>query len=130
MLPPATLPHKSLNAEQRRLLHLFAALDDQDKASLLAFAEFLGSRGTTAERAPREPERPAPAPRPAGESVVAAMRRLSAGYPMLDKAVILHEAASLMAAHTLQGRPAVEVIDELEGLFEREYRRYLEGWDN
>jgi hypothetical protein len=130
VLPPTTLPQKSLPADQRRLLQLFSALNEQDKATLMAFAEFLGGRDAAAQDGPREPQRPQLAPRPAQESVVAAMRRLSESYPMLDKAVILHEAASLMAAHTLQGRPAVEVIDELEGLFEREYRRYLEAWEN
>lgn len=128
MLPPTTLPTKTLSAEQRRLLALFGALGEQDKASLLAFAEFLTTRDTQPQTR-REPVQPTLEPRPDKESVVAAMRRLSSGYAMLDKAAILHEAAGLMAAHTLQGRPAVEVIDELEGLFEREYRRYLEAWE-
>jgi hypothetical protein len=130
VLPPTVLPQKNLPVDQRRLLKLFSALSDQDKASLLAFAEFLATRTAAPEEPARAPERPCPASRPPGESVVAAMRRLSAGYPMLDKSVILHEAASLMAAHTLQGRPAIEVIDELEGLFERQYQRYLEAWNN
>jgi hypothetical protein len=128
VIPPTTLPNQTLSAEQRRLLTLFGALGEQDKASLLAFAEFLTSRGGAVEQR-REPQQPTLAPRPDKETVVAAMRRLSNGYTMLDKAVILHEAAGLMAAHTLQGRPAMEVIDELEGLFEREYRRYLEAWE-
>ena len=128
MLPPAQFPAQTLNAEQRRLLRLFGALAPADRASLLAFAEFLGTRPGEEGR-PAAPQSPDPAPRPEQESVVAAMRRLSAGYAMLDKAEILHEAAGLMAAHTLQGRPAVEVIDELEGLFERAYQGYLETWN-
>lgn len=128
MLPPTLPPGPVLSAEQRRLLALYGRLSAQDRASLLAFAEFLDGRAGSPDR-PDGPQRPEPAERPADESVVAAMRRLSAGYPMLDKGAILHEAASLMAAHTLQGRPAVEVIDELEGLFEREYQRYLESWE-
>jgi hypothetical protein len=128
VLPPTTMTPRPQSAEQRRLLKLFGSLDEQDKASLLAFAEFLASRGEQPQ-ARREPAQPTLEARPDNESVVAAMRRLSSGYAMLDKSVILHEAAGLMAAHTLQGRPAVEVIDELEGLFEREYRRYLEAWE-
>ena len=126
MLPPTQLPSQQLGAEQRRLLKLFGALGPGDKASLLAFAEFLNTRGSEQDE-PVVPQQPNVAPRPEQESVVAAMRRLSAGYPMLDKSVILHEAAGLMAAHTLQGRPAVEVIDELEGLFGRAYQGYLEA---
>lgn len=122
-------PSQTLSSEQRRLLALYGALPSQDRASLLAFAEFLTTReGELAEKqAPAEPLR---TPRPEEESVVSAMRRLSGDFAMLDKSVILHEAASLMAQHTLQGRAAVEVIDELEGLFEREYQRYLEAWQD
>lgn len=126
MLPP-TLPNQALSGDQRRLLALFGRLGAADKGSLLAFAEFLVQRDGEATQQ-HGPCPPTTAPRPASESVVAAMRRLSEGYGMLDKAAILHEAAGLMAEHTLQGRPAVEVIDELEGLFEREYQRYLDTW--
>jgi hypothetical protein len=122
-------PSQTLSSEQRRLLALYGALSGQDRASLLAFAEFLTTReGVVAgQQAPAALQR---TPRPEDESVVSAMRRLSGDFAMLDKSVILHEAAGLMAQHTLQGRPAVEVIDELEGLFEREYQRYLEAWQD
>lgn len=120
-----------LSAEQRRLVKLFGGLSAQDKASLLAFAEFLASRDSQdREGMPTGPQAPSPEPRPPDESVVAAMRRLSQGYPMLERGDLLNEAAALMAAHTLQGRPAPDVIDELEALFERAYRRYREGFDN
>ena len=128
MLPTTQLPPQPLSAEQRRLIKLFGALGPGDKASLLAFAEFLNGRSSELAE-PAVAQQPDVAPRPAQESVVAAMRRLSTGYPMLDKSVILHEAAGLMAAHTLQGRPAVEVIDELEGLFARAYQGYLEAFE-
>jgi hypothetical protein len=122
-------PSQALSAEQRRLLSLYGALSAQDRSSLLAFAEFLTTReGVAAGR--QEPQALQRSPRPDEESVVAAMRRLSADFAMLDKGAILHEAAGLMAQHTMQGRPATEVIDELEGLFEREYQRYLEAWQD
>lgn len=129
MLPPTQWSTQNLSVEQRRLLKLFGALGVGDKASLLAFAEFLSSRsGESAE--PSGPQQPDVAPRPPQETVVGAMRRLSVGYAMLDKSVILHEAAALMAAHTLQGRPAAEVIDELEVLFAAAHARYLAAWGN
>jgi hypothetical protein len=62
-------------------------------------------------------------PRPHSETVVAAMRRLSQTFHMLDTSALLHEASDLMTAHLMQGRPAAEVIDELEAVFRRHYER-------
>jgi hypothetical protein len=56
------------------------------------------------------------------------MKRLSATYHMLDKSKLLNETSALMAQHVMQGRPAHEVIDELEVVFELHYRR-LAGKD-
>lgn len=105
-----------------RLLECYDALGGPDRAALEAFAEFLLARGGTDAAVP-EPEA---IPRPAEESVVAAMKRLSRSYHMLDKSRILDETSALMAQHVLQGREAGEVIDELEALFERQYRALLE----
>ena len=55
------------------------------------------------------------------ESVVAAIRRLSTSYPMLDRRRLLNVTSSRMTQHTLHGRPAPEVIDELEQVFAAEY---------
>lgn len=106
---------------RRRLLELIDALNDDAREQLLAFGEFLLQRhGRTQPDAVAEPQA---IPRPEQESVVAAIRRLSATYSMLDKKALLNETSSLMSAHVLQGRPAAEVIDELEILFEASYRR-------
>lgn len=106
-----------------RLLRLFRALPVAERETLLAFAEFLADRaGRLDETAVLEPE-PAPEPRPEGESVVAAIKRLSRGYPMLDRAAMLEETSALMSEHVLQGRPAPAVIDDLEALFERYYQQ-------
>ncbi|RMD69783.1 MAG: Crp/Fnr family transcriptional regulator [Gammaproteobacteria bacterium] len=104
-------------------MHLFRRLDEQDKQTLMAFAAFLASRAQEKEAAPVEPRI---IPRPPKESVVGAIKRLSASYPMLDKAKLLNETSALMAQHVMQGRPAKEVIDELEVMFRRHYERYLE----
>ena len=68
-------------------------------------------------------EEPVNLPRPENESVVAAIRRLSKSYRMLDKSDMLHETSDLMSSHVLKGRPAEEVIDELEVLFLRHYEK-------
>jgi len=105
---------------EKRLVKLFKALPEAERQTLLQFAEFLAER--TAGQQPAMPE-PKDIPRPEDESVIKAMRRLSATYHMLDKSRMLNETSSLMAEHVMGGRPAVEVIDELEILFERHYRK-------
>lgn len=111
------------SADERRLLKLFKGLAPSDRETLLAFAAFLAQRpGSGAgEPAPREP---LPLPRPATETVVGAIKRLSRTYEMLDRGPLLNETSGLMSAHVLQGRPAAEVIDELEALFARHYQAY------
>lgn len=128
MLPPKV----SLPAEQQHLLKLFRELSATDRDQLLAFAEFLVYRATDDERAgiadaPVEPALPQDIPRPPSESVIAAIRRLSKTFPMLDKDPLLHETSALMSAHVLQGRSAVDVIDELEILFRQHYERVQSG---
>jgi hypothetical protein len=103
-------------------LKLFRQLPQTEQESLISYAEFLLQRGAGVT-APDERLLPEEIPRPASESVVAAMRRLSKTYFMLDKDHLLHEASDLMTAHLMQGRPAAEVIDELEEVFRRHYER-------
>ncbi|RKT47518.1 hypothetical protein [Thiocapsa rosea] len=109
---------------ERRLVRSFRALAAEERETLLAFAEFLVQRGAEAPSPHRGPREPIPMPRPAAESVVAAIKRLSKTYEMLDRGPMLNETSALMSAHVLQGRPANEVIDDLEALFARHYRDY------
>lgn len=117
MLPPK----RPLSSYERRLLDAARALPDTERAMLLRFAEFLGqdAAGTVAG-APADAE-PLDIPRPDSETVIAAIRRLSATYPMLNRDDLLHETSELMTAHVLQGRDAEVVIDELELVFRRRY---------
>ena len=122
MLPPK----KPQSAEQRELARLFNQLDAAGRQSLLDFARFLAQRPPpepALEEAP-QPLQPQHIPRPAEESVVAAIRRLAQTYPMLNKDELLHQSSNLMSGHVLHGRSAVEVIDELEALFADAYGRY------
>jgi hypothetical protein len=117
----------SAKARERRLIRLFARLDAQAQETLMAFAEFLASRESV--QAPRELPEPQPIARPPRESVVAAIKRLSASYPMLDKARMLNETSNLMTQHVMQGRDVAEVIDELEEVFRRHYRELRQEFD-
>jgi len=98
-----------------RIENLLDKLPAAQQQQLLEFAEFLSERypGTAETRITE----PLPIERPTEETVVAAMKRLRDTYPMLDPEKLLHEASGLMSSHMLQGRPAAEVIDELEQLF-------------
>jgi len=45
----------------------------------------------------------------------------------LNTDVLLNETSSLMTQHIVQGRDAVEVIDDLETLFDQHYQNYLQS---
>lgn len=113
--------------DDKRLLDLFTRLGAAERATLLAFAEFLVSRMPEPLAAPAVSEVPLAIPRPETETVIGAVRRLAATYPMVDRSRMLHETASLMTAHMVKGRPAPEVIDELQQLFAQHYQLFLQS---
>jgi len=108
---------------EQRLLSLVRRLPKAQAGQLLEFAEFLADRHAPITVAAD----PLPIPRPAEENVIKAIKRLSATYPMLDRVKLLDAASHLMTQHVIQGRAAVEVIDELEVLFRRHYEATREG---
>jgi len=114
------------NKKERKLIKLFKKLDDGNKESLLAFAEFLASRGSN-EKSVNEvedvPTEPLDISRPDKESVVKAIKRLSKTYPMVDKENILHPISAVMTSHIMQGKRAKEAIDELQKLFLTQYNK-------
>lgn len=110
------------HAEEQRLLTLFRSLDPSQQMTLLRFAEFLATRSEDA--APQPIQEPRSIPRPEKESVVAAIKRLSQTYPMLDRSRLLTEASQLMGSHILHGRETRLVIDDLEALFASHYSDY------
>lgn len=110
------------------LIQLLDRLSAGDLATLRSFAEFLASRGAGAPPlvapAPAQPipvPEPEPIARPQNEKVVAAVKRLSKTYFMLDKKEMLSVTSDLMTQHLVQGREAAEVIDEMEALFRESY---------
>jgi hypothetical protein len=100
----------------KELCNIFNNLHAEDKQTLFSFAEFLQSRSQ-----PIEIAEPQIIPRVKGESIIAAIKRLSASYPMLDKSKLLHESSDLMTQHLMKGRDKNEVIDELELIFNKHY---------
>ncbi len=73
---------------------------------------------------PSKPMEPIAISRPAQETVIAAIRRLAETYPMIDRSLVFSDTSALMTEHVMQGRPASEVIDELEALFSRLYQEF------
>jgi hypothetical protein len=108
-----------VNRIEKRLLEILESLPEEQARQLLDYAEFLFARHA------RPPGAAAPLdlPRPDQESVVRAIKRLRETYPMLDPAKLLNETSLLMSQHVMQGKDAVEVIDELEILFRAHYEK-------
>ena len=105
----------------QRLREIAEQLPEAQAQALLEYAEFLLERHGVAEVGGD----PLPLPRADNETVVGAIKRLRASYPMLDAAKLLNETSTLMSDHALRGRDAGAVIDELELLFRRHYEQLL-----
>jgi hypothetical protein len=110
--------------DEQKLLEIFERLAPAQQETLISFAEFLTERRD--EHGAAASGEVVPIARPAGETVTMAIRRLVMTYPMLDRRKLMAEAAHFMAQHALEGRDAREVIDELEGVFRRHYRKWRE----
>ncbi len=114
-------PKLSLPKDQRQLLNSYTALSTESQQSLLAFAEFLVSRISESDQQAVEASKPLDIPRPGVETVVGAIKRLTATYQMMDTDPLLNDVSVLMGAHLMKGQPAGEVIDQLQVLFEESY---------
>ncbi|MCK5639489.1 MAG: Crp/Fnr family transcriptional regulator [Gammaproteobacteria bacterium] len=107
-----------MSRDEKKLQQLFSQLAKAERENLLSYAEFLALR---AESEPSNIVEIVAIERPRQETLMAALKRLSRTYPMLDKSKLLHETTALTAQHLMQGREASEVIDECELLFQRHY---------
>jgi len=110
------------NKAEKQLLEFFSGMDEPRQTALLEYAAFLYERSDCKPEPVAEPEF---IPRPNDETVIAAIKRLSETYPMLDKQYLMHEISGLMAQHMLQGRAACDVIDDIEKVFESSYQALL-----
>ena len=109
-----------MDKEEGQLLDAYQSLDKEAQKSLIDYAQFLISRHGRKEKNLSEPQH---IEAPENESVVAAIKRLSKSYSMLDKSKMLHETSALMAEHVVQGRDAAEVISDLEVIFQKHYQK-------
>lgn len=127
-----------MTEQEQSLLDIFRKLSEHDAHSLMRFAEFLAGyeataanivekedTTTSAEDVTDEMPKPEAIERPEQEKVVDALKRLSATYPMLDKKELLDKASELVAQHVMFGKPAPQVIDEIEEMFKQAYDKFV-----
>jgi hypothetical protein len=105
------------------LIDLYEAMDDERKTSLCDFADFLYAQAEPINKEILPPEDVA---RPEKETVVGAVKRLKATYHMIESMTVFSAASALMTDHMVKGRDVIEVIDEMEILFEQSYEKLLQ----
>ena len=105
------------------LIDLYEAMDDERKISLCDFADFLYAQAGPINKEIPQPEE---IQRPEKETVVGAVKRLKATYHMIESMTVFSAASELMTDHMVKGRDVVEVINEMEILFEQSYDKLLQ----
>jgi len=118
-----------MSNELQRLTRLMDGMSHEHKRSLIDYAEFLRqkSQQVTSDLESQEKLQPRAQPRPEKENIINAIKRLRTTFHMLNTDSLLDETSSLMTQHIVQGRAAVEVIDDLEILFEQHFQKYLQS---
>ena len=111
-----------MTREEQALLKLYRNLSRGRREGLIDYARYLEGCEPPKDQISEKVD----IPRPEEESVVAAIRRLTSSYPMLDRTTLLDQTTGLMAQHLMQGREASEVIDQLEELFQERYGKFLQ----
>jgi len=106
----------------QELSNLYESMDDERKQSLCDFADFLYAK---ADPLVKEILPPEDIPRPDKETVVGAVKRLKSTYHMVEGMSVFSAASALMTDHMVKGRDLIEVIDEMEVLFEDAYNELL-----
>lgn len=108
---------------EKAILESFRLLPAEQQQALADYAEWLAARYGQADEAVSR--QPLDIPRPAEESVVKAIRRLSNTYPMLDTSEMLTRTSSFMTRHVMQGQDSAEIIDEMEEYFRECYEEQI-----
>lgn len=113
-----------MSSDRKKLLRIYRDLSAPRQTALLEYAEFLASRDA-ADGLNQVSQVPLEISRPEQESVIKAIQRLMATFPMLDRGKLLNDTSSQMTRHVIHGVAAVEVIDELEVIFRRHYAAHV-----
>ncbi len=108
----------------REIKLLLAQLEDSHQQAIVDYADFLVQRYKVENSGDRD-LKPESIERPGQETVIAAIKRLKKTYYMLETNTLLNETSVLMGQHILKGREASDVIDELQSIFQTQYKQYL-----
>ena len=115
-----------MKKNQRRILELYDTLNTQGQSQLQSYAEYLCAQPENRDIEKESTQQPKFISAPESESVIAAIRRLSNSYFMLERSTLLNTTSIFMAQHVMQGRSAIDVIKDLEINFATEYTKYCE----
>lgn len=110
-----------MNKSEKILIKYYDSLASDERGMLLSFAEFLAGRSINNQTI----QVPVQIDRPAEESIIAAIKRLSTIYSMIDKSKLLSEVSDKVTGHVVHGQELSKVIDELEVFFKQEYEQYV-----
>ena len=113
-----------MNPIAKQLTEIVDLLPESEQQTLLAFAQFLKSQAPEIKPVIAEA---LDIPRPESESVIAAIKRLAESYPMIERSAMFGDTSDLMMQHTMSGRSAIEVIDEMEILFDKKLKEILQS---
>lgn len=122
MLIPNKSKRHSRESRLQSIAEMAADLPDEGLLLLAEFTEFLAAKYPPENKSDLAYQ---PLPRPEGESVIAAIKRLSKSYPMLDKTTLFDQTSAAMSAHILQDVSVEESIDKLEAVFREKYNAFL-----
>ena len=112
-----------MQCNKKNLGLLFDQLADEDKKTLFLFAQFIVSNTESVDDVKEALPEITLIERPEKESVINAIKRLSASYHMVDRDSLMNTTSDLMMQHMLKGKKAPDVIDELEMAFEEKYQK-------
>lgn len=116
-----------MSDSKEKLIRIFRKLDATQQTSLLDYAEYLESKlsNKAADSSLSEVREPVFESASESETVIATLKRMRRVYPMLETGDLFHEASALVSSNLMGGRPRLEVIEEIEQLFEKHYYEYV-----
>jgi hypothetical protein len=128
---PNISPVQQLSKKERELCKFYKTLGDNERETLLSFAEFLSVKYTASEATEEVDgvlQLPILIEAPENESVIKGIKRLKASYFMIDDENLLHEVSALMSEHVMKGVSAHEVIQKVEAVFKKFYQQYKDNF--
>ena len=91
-----------MKPQEKKLLKLYSKLPEEQRATVLQFVEFLHQRHVAdLANGAQSIAEPVLIARPVEETVVAAIKRLSASYPMLGKDKLLNDISGLVTQYVM-----------------------------